>query len=95
MNARDPAFRTLVGTYAALIALLAVTASVSALPTGWWSTPLGLAVAVAKASLIFIFFMRLRSQGPLVRMFALVGFFFLAILMVLTLADYFTRLSPV
>jgi cytochrome c oxidase subunit 4 len=95
MNARDPSFRPLFGTYAALILLLAMTAGATALPTGWWSTPVGLAVAIAKASLIFIFFMRLRSQGPLVRIFALVGFFFLAIMFVLTLADYFTRLMPV
>jgi cytochrome c oxidase subunit 4 len=95
MNARDHALRPLLGTFAALIVLLAMTAGATALPAGWWSTPIGLAVAVAKATLIFVFFMRLRSQAPLVRTFALVGFFFLAIMLVLTLADYFTRLLPV
>jgi cytochrome c oxidase subunit 4 len=95
MNAQSPDFRPLYGTYAALIVLLAITAGATALPTGWWSTPLGLAVAVAKASLIFVFFMRLRSQVALVRIFALVGFFFLAVMLILTLADYFTRLAPV
>jgi cytochrome c oxidase subunit 4 len=95
MNAQNPALRPLFGTFAALIVLLAITVGATALPTGWWSTPLGLAVAVAKATLIFIFFMRLRSQVPLVRIFALVGFFFLAVMLVLTLADYFTRLMPV
>ena len=95
MNAQGPPFRPLYGTYAALIVLLAMTASATALPAGWWSTPLGLAVAVAKASLIFVFFMRLRSQVPLVRIFALVGFFVLAVMLILTLADYFTRLLPV
>jgi cytochrome c oxidase subunit 4 len=95
MNAEDPAFRPLFATYAALIVLLALTAAATALPTGWWSTPIGLAVAVAKASLIFVVFMRLRSQSPLVRTFALVGFFFLAIMIALTLADYVTRLVPV
>jgi cytochrome c oxidase subunit 4 len=72
-----------------------MTAGATALPAGWWSTPIGLAVALAKASLIFVFFMRLRSQVPLVRVFALVGFFFLAIMQVLTIADYLTRLVPV
>jgi cytochrome c oxidase subunit 4 len=95
MNGQDSAFRPLFGTFAALIGLLALTAGVALLPAGWWSTPVGLVVAVAKASLIFIFFMRLRSQVPLVRLFALVGFFFLAIMLVLTFADYFTRLLPV
>jgi cytochrome c oxidase subunit 4 len=95
MNAHNRPFRPLVVNFAALIALLAVTAGVASLPSGWWSTPVALAVAVAKASLIFVFFMRLRSQAPLVRRFALVGFFFLAILLVLTSADYFTRMLPV
>lgn len=95
MNGPEPAFRPLLGTFAALIGLLALTAGVASLPAGWWSTPVGLAVAVAKASLIFVFFMRLRSQVPLVRLIALVGFFFLAIMLVLTFADYLTRLLPV
>jgi cytochrome c oxidase subunit 4 len=95
MNAQNPALRPLFGTFAALIVLLAITAGATALPMGWWSTPLGLVVAVAKATLIFTFFMRLRSQVALVRIFALVGFFFLAVMLVLTLADYFTRLLPV
>jgi cytochrome c oxidase subunit IV len=95
MSGQEPSLRPLFGTFIALIALLAATAAASELPTGWWSTALGLAVAFAKASLIFVFFMRLRSQVPLVRLFALVGFFFLAIMLVLTAADYFTRLLSV
>jgi cytochrome c oxidase subunit 4 len=95
MNGQDPAFRPLFCTFAALIGLLGLTAGFASLTAGWWSTPVGLLVAVAKASLIFIFFMRLRSQNPLVRLFALVGFFFLVIMLVLALADYATRLLPV
>jgi cytochrome c oxidase subunit 4 len=95
MNSRDPSLRPLVGTFAALIVLLALTAGATALPTGWWSTPLSLLIAFAKAALIFTVFMRLRTQGPLVRIFALAGFFFLVILLVLTAADFFTRQWPV
>ena len=95
MSAQNPSFRPLFGTFTALMALLAVTAGAALLPTGWWSTPIALAVAVAKASLIFVFFMRLRSQEALVRIVALAGFFFLAIMLVLTSADYFTRMLTV
>jgi cytochrome c oxidase subunit 4 len=95
VNTHNASFRPLFGTFAALMVLLAVTAGAASLPPGWWSTPIALAVALAKASLIFVFFMRLRSQVPLVRIFALVGFFFLAILLVLASADYFTRMVPV
>ena len=85
----------LVLVYVALIGLLALTAGSVALPAGWWTTPVSLAIAVAKAILIFYFFMRLRTQSGLVRVFALAGFFWLAILLVLTAADYFTRNWPV
>jgi cytochrome c oxidase subunit 4 len=95
MNPRDTSLRPLFGTFAALIALLVLTAGATALPTGWWSTPLSLLIAFAKAVLIFTVFMRLRTQGPLVRVFALAGFFFLTILLVLTAADFLTRQWPV
>jgi cytochrome c oxidase subunit 4 len=95
MTPRDSSLRPLFGTFAALITLLVLTAGATALPTGWWSTPLSLLIAFAKAFLIFTVFMRLRTQGPLVRVFALTGLFFLAILLVLTAADFFTRQWPV
>jgi len=87
-------FRRLYTTFGALIGLLVVTAAVSSLPSGWWSTPLSLLIATAKAALIFTIFMRLRDQPALVRIFALVGFFWLAIMLTLAAADYFTRFWP-
>lgn len=95
MNPRNSSLRPLFGTFAALILLLILTAGATALPTGWWSTPLSLLIALAKAVLIFTVFMRLRTQGPLVRVFALAGAFFLMILLVLTAADFLTRQWPV
>jgi cytochrome c oxidase subunit 4 len=95
MNSGDSSLRPLFGTFAALIVLLTLTAGATALPPGWWSTPLSLLIAGAKAALIFTVFMRLRTQGGLVRVFALAGFFFLTILLVLTAADFFTRTWPV
>jgi cytochrome c oxidase subunit 4 len=50
-----------------------------------------LGVATAKGALIFFYFMRLRERPGLIRLFALAGFFWLAILMALTFADFFTR----
>ncbi len=91
MNPRDSSLRPLFGTFAALMVLLVLTAGATALPTGWWSTPLSLLIALGKAALIFTVFMRLRTQGPLVRVFALAGVFFLLLLLVLTAADFLTR----
>jgi cytochrome c oxidase subunit 4 len=91
-NALTP--RRLVMVYLVLLALLALTATATLLPPGPWSTPIALGVALVKAALIFIYFMRLREQTGLVRLFAVAGFFWLAILMTLTCADFFTRGWP-
>jgi cytochrome c oxidase subunit 4 len=77
--------------YLTLLGLLALTAWATRLPPGPWSTPIALGIAVAKAALVFIYFMRLRERPGLIRLFALAGFFWLTILMGLTFADFFTR----
>jgi cytochrome c oxidase subunit IV len=78
----------------ALISLLALSAGATALPSGWWSTPIGLLVASVKIALISSYFMNLRNQPGLVRIFASAGIFWLAIMIVLTWCDYATRAWP-
>lgn len=80
--------------YVSLLALLGLTATATLLPPGPWSTPIALGIATAKGALIFFYFMRLRERPGLIRLFALAGFFWLAILLVLTFADFFTRGWP-
>jgi cytochrome c oxidase subunit 4 len=94
MKAVEVTLRPLLSVYAALMVLLAATAGASFLPPGWWSTPISLSIAIAKASLVFVVFMRLRNQPGLVRVFALAGFFWLAILIILSLSDFLTRAWP-
>ena len=91
MNQDTLSLPRLILVYVALLALLGLTATATLLPPGPWSTPVALAIAAGKAMLIFIYFMRLRERPGLVRVFALAGFFWLAILMGLTVADFFTR----
>jgi cytochrome c oxidase subunit 4 len=91
MTANPPALGPVVRVYLALLALLGLTAAAAQLPPGSWSTPISLGFATAKAALIFIYFMRLLEKSGLVRLFALAGFFWLAILMGLTIAEVFTR----
>jgi cytochrome c oxidase subunit 4 len=86
--------RQLVLVYLALLALLALTATATLLPVGPWSTPLALGIAVAKVALIFVYFMRLREQPGVVRLFALAGFLWLALLLALTFTDFATRGWP-
>lgn len=82
---------TLYRAFAGLILLLALTALGAKLAPGPWSLPLALGLATAKVTLIFLYFMRLRWQPGMVRIFALAGFFWLVIAGALTLADYLTR----
>ncbi len=82
---------TLFRAYGALMLLLALTAAATFLPKGPWSLPISLTIAVAKTAVVFLFFMQLRYQRGLVRIFAIAGFFWLAIAGVLTFADYLTR----
>jgi len=91
MTSSAPSLGRVVRVYLALLVLLGLTAAAARLPAGAWSTPVSLVFATAKAALIFIWFMRLREQSGLVRLFALAGFFWLAILLGLTFAEVFTR----
>jgi cytochrome c oxidase subunit 4 len=54
---------------------------------------MALAVSVAKTLLVMLFFMRLRSASAVVRLAAMVGFAWLGMLFLITLADYVTRLT--
>lgn len=91
MSASPPTTRTFVFNYAALMVLLTVTALAAKAPLGAWQAPVALAIAAAKMLLVFLFFMQLRYQRGLVRVFAAAGFFWLAIIGVLTFSDYLTR----
>jgi cytochrome c oxidase subunit 4 len=74
-----------------LMLLLAATTASAFVPLGSLNLPVSLAIAVAKALIVLIFFMELRASRPLVRSFAAAGFFWLLIMIVLTGADYWHR----
>lgn len=78
-------------TYAALMVLLALTAASSRIDLAWGNVVINLAIAAAKALLILVIFMRLRSGPALTRLAAGVMTLWLFILYVLTFADYATR----
>jgi cytochrome c oxidase subunit IV len=77
--------------FGALIVLTLVTTGVAFADLGPFNTPLALAIALAKALLVMIFFMHLNHSGYIIRMFAAAAFLWLVHLFVFTLADYLTR----
>jgi cytochrome c oxidase subunit 4 len=86
-----PSLRSQLGALGALLALLAATAGLAYVPLGVFNTVLALAISVSKALVVMLVFMRLRSAKPVIRLAAVVGFLWLGLLFVITLADYLTR----
>ncbi|HXU67588.1 MAG TPA: cytochrome C oxidase subunit IV family protein, partial [Casimicrobiaceae bacterium] len=85
------AVRTYVLVWVALMILLTLTLGSAYIPLGSLNTVINLGIAVAKALLVMLFFMHLRSGHPVLRIFASAGFFWLALLIGLSLTDFLTR----
>jgi cytochrome c oxidase subunit 4 len=84
--------RTYFIVWAALMALMVLTAFLSTVNLGDWSTVIALAIAAAKALLVLLFFMHLRYEDyKLTAVVLFAGFFWMSILFVLSLTDYLTR----
>ena len=83
--------RTYVLVWAARIVLLLLTLGSADMPLGRFNTAINLAIAAAKALLVAFFFMHLRSAHYMLRIAATAGFFWLAILIGLSLTDFAVR----
>jgi cytochrome c oxidase subunit IV len=85
------AARTYVLVWIGLLTLLLLTLGSAYLPLGWLNGVVNLAIAVVKALLGMIFFMHLRSSHYVLKIAAAAGFFWLALLIGLSLADFLAR----
>lgn len=83
--------RLVVGAWLALLLLLALTVLGAYQPLGTGNTVLALAIATAKALIVLAVFMELYESNALTTGFAAAGFFWLGILLWLSLADFVTR----
>ena len=77
--------------FAALLALTLMTVWAALHDFGALNTPIALAIASIKATLVILYFMHVRWSNGVIWIFATVGFLFLAILLGFTLSDYVTR----
>lgn len=89
--------RVYFGVFVALMLLMVVTVVAAYYNLGPFNDIVAMAIAITKMTLIMLFFMHLRYSSRLTWIFAGVGFLFFAILIGITLSDYFTRgsFSPV
>ena len=83
--------RILVTVWAALMMLLALTIGATFLPIGGFKPAVNLAIALAKAGLIFWFYMHMRHERGLVRLAAIGAGAWLLILLLLLSSDFLTR----
>jgi cytochrome c oxidase subunit 4 len=75
----------------ALMGFLGLTIGASYLLTGASSVVAGLGIAAGKAALVFWFFMQLKEEKGLIRVFALGALVWLGILLTFTAIDYAAR----
>jgi cytochrome c oxidase subunit 4 len=78
---------------AALFVLLALTVSIAFLDLGPFNVVVALAIAVTKAVLVVLFFMHVRYASHITWAVVVAGFFWLMIMLVLTMSDFLTRSS--
>jgi cytochrome c oxidase subunit 4 len=78
--------------WAALMVLMVLTAFLSRVPLGEWNTPIAMAIAVVKALLVLLFFMHVKYENYKITWVVVIGgFFWLGLLLALSLTDYLTR----
>lgn len=83
------------GIYIVLMVLLAITVTMDFYLVGVAGLLTAMAIAVAKAALVVLYFMHIRYSTRLTWVFAAAAFMWLAIMAGLTLSDYLTRpLAP-
>jgi cytochrome c oxidase subunit 4 len=78
-------------TCVALLALLALTWAIAYVDLGPFNLIVALAVAIAKAIAIALFFMHIKGSSRLLHLAAVAGVIWLLFLISLTLGDYSTR----
>jgi cytochrome c oxidase subunit 4 len=77
--------------FIALLALTVTTVAVSKLDLGEYNFVVAMTIAVIKGTLVVAFFMDVRRASSLTKLFVGAGFFWMAILLVFVLSDYFSR----
>lgn len=86
--------RVFVVVWIALLLLLLITFGSSFVPLGYFNFVINITIAIAKALLVMAFFMNLRYSTHLMKIFAGAGFFWLMLLIGISLVDYLTRPTP-
>ena len=83
--------RVYVTIFLILMVMTALTVFVSELDLGKLNPVIALTIAIVKALLVILYFMHVRYSSKLIAVVLATGFFWLAVMIVLTLSDFVTR----
>jgi len=86
-----PSVRTYVTVWAILTIMTFVTYYVAQIELGAWNIVVALLIAFFKMTLVILIFMNLRADSALTKLFAVGGFFWMALLLGQFFIDYVSR----
>jgi cytochrome c oxidase subunit IV len=91
MSGHIASTRIYYAVFAALIVGTVLTYLAALVDFGYANNIVMLTIALAKATLVILFFMGVRWSSRLTWLVAVIGFFFLAIMFTITMSDYLSR----
>src|SRR5215471_17010756 len=86
-----PTIPLYLGIIATLMVLTCATWAIAFVDLGIWNPVVALTIAVTKAVLVILFFMHVRYSSKLTMLTVAAGFFWLLIMITLSLSDYISR----
>ena len=86
-----PSVKTYVTIWAILTVMTFVTYYVAQIELGAWNIVVALLIAFFKMMLVILFFMNVKAESPLTKLFAGAGFFWMALLLGQFFVDYISR----
>lgn len=92
MSGHVSSIKLYVGIFLTLMALTAITIVVAYVNLGPWNKVVALGIASTKATLVVLYFMHVKYASRMTKLVVVSGFFFLMILLSLTMLDYGSRM---
>ena len=83
--------KSYVGIFATLMVLTAITVAVAYVNLGQFNKVVALGIASVKATLVILYFLHVKYSSRLTKLVVIAGFYFLLVLLGLTMADYASR----
>jgi cytochrome c oxidase subunit IV len=91
MSGHVSSLKVYLGIFLTLMVLTAVTIAVAYVDLGPFNKVVALGIASFKATLVVLYFMHVKYASRLTKLVVVAGFFFLAVLLGLTMSDYSSR----